>query len=382
MAKTSNKPSTTEESSVVVPRSSSKKGIFRGIKGGAGLLIDPNQPEDEVWVPAKLVNKYRLVEGATVAGSVRTGKPRPQLVDVESVCGLAPEMFPKRTTFKQLIAVDPNERFPLAASGESAMRIVELVAPIGKGTRGLIVSPPKAGKTMLLEQLAQAIRAGDPETRIIVLLIDERPEEVTFFQRAVDAEVFASSSDQRLREHVALAELMLAHIRTELECGRDVVVLLDSLTRMARTFNLKGSGRGGGRSLSGGLEAGALEIPRRFFGLARNIEDGGSVTILATALVDTGSRLDQVVFEEFKGTGNSEIVLDRSLAEARLFPAINVTASGTRKAHLLYSAEEYQRLARLQRALAERPPKDALTSLLQLLEKYPTNEALLEAISV
>ena len=233
---------------------------------------------------------------------------------------------------------------------------------------------------MLLEQLAQAIRAGDPETRIIVLLIDERPEEVTFFQRAVDAEVFASSSDQRLQEHVALAELMLAHIRTELECGRDVVVLLDSLTRMARTFNLKGSGRGGGRSLSGGLEAGALEIPRRFFGLARNIEDGGSVTILATALVDTGSRLDQVVFEEFKGTGNSEIVLDRSLAEARLFPAINVTASGTRKAHLLYSPDEYQRLIKLQRALAERPPKQALTSLLQLLEKYPNNEALLETI--
>jgi len=354
------------------------------MKGGAGLLIDPNQPGDEVWVPAKLVKRYHLVEGATVAGPVQKGKPRPELTGVESVCGLPPDLFQKRTAFKRLVAVDPNERFRLAASGEPtalpAMRIVDLIAPIGKGTRGLIVSPPKAGKTMLLEQLAQAIRAGDPETRIIVLLIDERPEEVTFFQRAVDAEVFASSSDQRLQEHVALAELMLAHIRTELECGRDVVVLLDSLTRMARTFNLKGSGRGGGRSLSGGLEAGALEIPRRFFGLARNIEDGGSVTILATALVDTGSRLDQVVFEEFKGTGNSEIVLDRSLAEARLFPAINVTASGTRKAHLLYSPDEYQRLIKLQRALAERPPKQALTSLLQLLEKYPNNEALLETI--
>ena len=354
------------------------------MKGGAGLLIDPNQPGDEVWVPAKLVKRYHLVEGATVAGPGLKGKPRPELTGVESVCGLPPDLFQKRTAFKRLVAVDPNERFRLASSGEPtalpAMRIVDLIAPIGKGTRGLIVSPPKAGKTMLLEQLAQAIRAGDPETRIIVLLIDERPEEVTFFQRAVDAEVFASSSDQRLQEHVALAELMLAHIRTELECGRDVVVLLDSLTRMARTFNLKGSGRGGGRSLSGGLEAGALEIPRRFFGLARNIEDGGSVTILATALVDTGSRLDQVVFEEFKGTGNSEIVLDRSLAEARLFPAINVTASGTRKAHLLYSPDEYQRLIKLQRALAERPPKQALTSLLQLLEKYPNNEALLETI--
>ncbi len=359
---------------------STVQGILKRAKGGAGLLLDPSRPEDEVWVPAGLVNTYALTEGATVAGPVRPGKPRPQLAGVESICGLAPDAFRARTPFKRLVAVDPDERFRLAATGEAAMRIVDLVAPIGKGTRGLIVSPPKAGKTVLLEQLAQAIRAGDPETRIVVLLIDERPEEVTFFRRTVDAEVIASSSDQRLRQHVALSELMLAHIRTELECGRDVVVLVDSLTRMTRTFNLKGSGRGRGRSLSGGLEAGALEIPRRFFGLARNIENGGSVTILATVLIDTGSRLDQVIFEEFKGTGNSEIVLDRSLAEARIFPAIDVSASGTRKAHLLYNTDDYQRLVKLQRALAERPPKQALTSLLQLLEKHPTNRELLETI--
>jgi transcription termination factor Rho len=359
---------------------STVQGILKRAKGGAGLLINPSQPQDEVWVPAGLVKTYALTEGATVAGPVRPGRPRPQLTGVESICGLAPDAFRARTPFKHLVAVDPNERFNLAATGETAMRIVDLVAPIGKGTRGLIVSPPKAGKTMLLEQLAQAIRAGDPETRIVVLLIDERPEEVTFFRRTVDAEVMASSSDQRLRQHVALSELMLAHIRTELECGRDVVVLVDSLTRMTRTFNLKGSGRGRGRSLSGGLEAGALEIPRRFFGLARNIENGGSVTILATVLIDTGSRLDQVIFEEFKGTGNSEIVLDRSLAEARIFPAIDVSASGTRKAHLLYNTDDYQRLVKLQRALAERPTKQALTSLLQLLEKHPTNPELLQTI--
>ena len=361
-------------------------GIFKPTKGGAGLLIDLEGSGDEVWVPARLVSKYGLVEGATVIGPVRAGKPRPELVGVDSIGGLAPEAFRQRPAFKSLVAVDPDERFPLAASGgrdpggERAMRIIDLVAPIGKGTRGLIVSPPKAGKTTLLEQIAQGIRAGDPEVRIIVLLIDERPEEVTFFRRTVQAEVFASSSDQRLEEHVALSELMLAHIRTELECGHDVVVLVDSLTRMTRTFNLKGSGRGGGRSLSGGLEAGATEIPRRFFGLARNIEAGGSVTIIATILVDTGSRLDQVVFEEFKGTGNSEIVLDRALAEARLFPAINLAASSTRKAHLLYSADEYQRLVKLQRALAERPPKQALTALLGLLDKYPNNEQLLQNI--
>ena len=362
------------------PGTGSGRGILRRIKNGAGLLIDPSQQQDEIWVPPKLVNKHRLVEGATVTGPVQAGRPRPRLANVDRVCDLSPEAYQARIPFRQLVAIDPNERFQLAASGEVAMRAIELVAPIGKGTRGLIVSPPKAGKTLLLEQIAQAIRVGDPETRIVVLLIDERPEEVTFFRRAVDAEVFASSSDRSLSEHVGLAELMLAHIRIELECGRDVVVLVDSLTRMARTYNLAGSGRGRGRSLSGGLEAGALEIPRRFFGLARNIEDGGSVTILATVLVDTGSRLDQVVFEEFKGTGNNEIVLDRGLAEARIFPAIHLSASGTRKAHLLYEPDDYQRLTKLQRALAERPPKQALTSLLQLLEKYPTNQELLQTI--
>jgi len=364
------------------PPADSRRGILKRTKGGAGQLVDPSQPRDEIDVPARLVNKYRLVEGATVAGPVQKGKRRPELASVESVCGLSPEAYQERIPFRQLVAIDPNERFNLGAGGEVAMRAVDLVAPIGKGTRGLIVSPPKAGKTLLLEQIAQAIRTDDPETRIVVLLIDERPEEVTFFQRTVDAEVFASSSDRRLQEHVALAELMLAHIRTELECGHDVVVLVDSLTRMARTYNLAGSNRGRGRSLSGGLEAGAMEIPRRFFGLARNIEDGGSVTILATILVDTGSRMDQVIFEEFKGTGNSEIVLDRSLAEAHIFPAIHLTASGTRKAHLLYDPDDYQRLVKLQRALAERPPKQALTSLLQHLEKYPSNEEFLQTIPV
>ena len=357
------------------------QGILRTAKGGAGVLFSPDRPASEIRVPAQLVRNYRLVEGATVAGPAQEARKGPQLAEVTTICGVSPEAFQKRTPFRELIAVDPNERFDLAASGQVAMRAVDLVAPIGKGTRGLIVSPPKAGKTTLLEQIARAIRASDAETRIIVLLIDERPEEVTFFRRAVDAEVFASSSDRPQREHVALTELMLAHIRTELECGHDVVVLVDSLSRMARTFNLKG-GRTRGRALSGGLDASALEIPRRFFGQARNIEDGGSVTIIATILVDTGSRLDQVVFEEFKGTGNSEIILDRSLADARLFPAIDVTASGTRKDHLLYDADDYRRLAKLHRALAERAPKQALISLLQLFEKHPTNEELLQTIPV
>jgi transcription termination factor Rho len=352
-------------------------GILRR-KGSTAALLDPTGAAAEVLVPAQLVRGCQLVEGATVSGPVRASRLGQELAAVESVCGLSPEAFQRRTPFSRLVAVDPNERFPLGASGETSTRMIDLVAPIGKGTRGLIVSPPKAGKTVLLEQIARAIRAGDPQTRIIVLLIDERPEEVTFFRRAVEAEVFASSSDRRSQEHVALSELMLAHIRTELECGHDVVVLLDSLTRLTRTFNLRGTGQG--RSLSGGLEAGAVEIPRRFFGVARNIEGGGSVTILATVLVDTGSRLDQVIFEEFKGTGNSEIVLDRSLAEARLFPAINLSASSTRKAHLLYGPDDHRRLEKLRRALAGRPPKEALASMLRLLEQYPSNEALLLSI--
>ena len=353
--------------------SSTFTGILKR-KGRAAVLLDPAQPGVEVRLPASLAQKHRLVTGATVSGLSQGS----ELTAVEAVCGLDPADFARRTPFRQLVAVDPHERFRLDASGEAATRIVDLIAPIGKGTRGLIVSPPKAGKTTLLEQVARAIHAAEPATRIILLLIDERPEEVTHFRRAVKAEVWASSSDRPRREHVALADLLMAHIRVELECGHDVVVLMDSLTRLTRTFNLEGRGRG--RSLSGGLDAGATEIPRRFFGLARNIENGGSVTLLATVLVDTGSRLDQVVFEEFKGTGNCEIVLDRALAEARIFPAINLAASGTRKEHLLYDEDDYRRLVKLRRSLIARPPKEALLTLLQLLAKYPTNQALLQRI--
>jgi transcription termination factor Rho len=353
-------------------------GILQHTKGSAAKLYNPERPSSTVQVPSSLMRDYKLPEGAMVSGPVREGKRGPELVTVDTVCGLSPDAFQKRTPFKELVAIDPNERFHLAITGEMAMRLIDLVAPVGKGTRGLIVSPPKAGKTVLLEQIGHAIRADAPQTHLIILLIDERPEEVTHFRRALDAQVFASSSDQPLHQHVELAELMLAHIRTELECGHDVVVLMDSLTRLSRTFNLRGSGSG--RTMSGGLDAGALQIPRRFFGIARNVENGGSVTILATILIDTGSRLDQLIFEEFKGTGNSEIVLDRALAEARIFPAINLLSSSTRKEELLYSPEDMQRIARLRRLLAERKPQDALRSLIELLAKYPTNEAFIQSI--
>lgn len=359
-------------------------GVFRFTKKGSGVLCDPavsfRRRTGEVIVPAGLAREAHLVAGATVTGSVQQGPHGPILSSIESVCGMSPAVFFRRRPYTALTAIDPGKRFNLAASGDTSMRIVDLVAPIGKGTRGLIVSPPKAGKTMLLEQMAKAIRMDSPQTRLIILLVDERPEEVTHFRRSVDAEVLSSSNDQSTQEHVELVELTLAHIRTNLECGHDVVVLVDSLTRMGRAFNLKGSGTG--RTLSGGLEAGALELPRRFFGLARNIEDGGSVTIIATALVDTGSRMDQLIFEEFKGTGNSEIVLDRSLAEAHIFPAINLRASGTRKEEQLYAADQGPHLSALRRMLAGLRPADAMEALQKLIEKYPTNEELLMNIPI
>jgi transcription termination factor Rho len=296
---------------------------------------------------------------------------------------LSPQQYQQRTPFRRLVAIDPVERFNLAVSGQNSMRLIDLLAPLGKGSRALIVAPPKAGKTMLLEQLGHAILAEDADARLLVLLIDERPEEVTHFRRALTgAEVFASSSDQPIRKHIDLAELLMAHIRTELECGRNIVVLLDSLTRLVRAFNLGGNRPRHSRTMSGGVEAEALQIPRQLFGLARNIEHGGSVTIIATVLVETGSRMDQFIYEEFKGTGNSEVVLDRALAEAYLFPAINLPASSTRKEELLVRSEDVDRLTHLRRSLARYDPKEALEYLLTLLDQYPTNEALLENLPV
>ena len=357
-------------------------GVLKLNRDKSGELRDPARSlharPNDVRVPSQLVSRYRLAEGALVRGPVRRGKRGPELADVESVCGLDPADFAARTTYRDLVAVDPSDRFHLDATGDVSMRVVDLVAPIGRGTRSLIVSPPKAGKTILLEQMANAIRADDPAARIIVLLVDERPEEVTHFRRAVDAEVLASSNDETVAEHTEMTELVMAHVRAELECRRDVVLLVDSLTRMGRAFNLRGSRTG--RTMSGGIEAGALEVPRRFFGMARNAEGGGSVTIVATCLVDTGSRMDQIIFEEFKGTGNSELVLDRELAESRIWPAVNLNASGTRKEGLLYGPEDTRRIGNIRRMLADMKPADAMKKILDLLAKYPTNAEFLAAI--
>jgi len=333
----------------------------------------------EIVIPAALVYKNGLVEGAEVTGQSRIDRGLTLLDSVESICGLSVDQFKKRTPYQRLTAVPPNQRFNLEKSGELSMRIVDLVAPIGKGTRGLIVSPPKAGKPTLLMQFANGILAAEPEDNVIILLIDERPEEVTQIKRAITgATVVASSIDHTINEHVELAEILLAYIKIQLECSRDIVILVDSITRMGRAFNRKGSGSG--RTMTGGLEAGVLEIPRQFLGMARKAENGGSVTIIATCLIDTGSRMDQLIFEEFKGTGNSEIMLSRQLAENRIFPAIDIPSSGTRMDEQLLGKDYSKKITNLRRGLSGQNPFDAIKAMITTLQKYPTNADLLKVI--
>jgi len=358
-------------------------GVLEVLKKGGGFLRDPARSfapdRSDVFVPQKLIQRLNLSTGAVVVGPVGRGGRGPVLSGVESVCGVSPEMFAKRTPMKQLTALNPNQRFNLGNNGVPALRIIDLMAPIARGTRGLIVSPPKAGKTTILEELAKAIERDAPETRVVILLIDERPEEVTQFRRATPAEVLASNSDQSPADHVRLAQIAMSQAVREVECGHDVVFLVDSITRMGRAFNAHG--KGSGRTMSGGLDSRALEIPRKFFGMARNIEHGGSLTVIATALVDTGSRMDDMIFEEFKGTGNSEIVLDRRLAESRVFPAMDLRASGTRRDELLFNEKEYEALTLLRRRAAAASPRPAMEGMLKLMEKWPTNAELLAGLS-
>lgn len=280
--------------------------------------------------------------------------------------------------FADKTAIDPCEWLRLEqGSKETAMRAVDLIAPIGKGQRGLIVSPPKAGKTILLKQLCHAIATVAPSIKLYCFLLDERPEEVTDFQRDTPAKVVASSNDRPNEEHIELAQDFIQHAAQEAASGKDVVILLDSLTRLARAFN---RGSGSGRTLSGGLDSRAMELPRRFFGAARNIEGGGSLTILATILVETGSRMDDVIFQEFKGTGNLELVLSRSAAEQRLFPAINIRQSGTRKEEKLLPEDILRGTWKLRRVLGGLPDLEATRKLVELLENHASNEKLLSSL--
>ena len=340
----------------------------------SGYLPGPN----DVYVSLAQVRKSGLRKGDAVTGAVRQphdGERREKfnaLVRLDTVNGMDPEKAKERTEFGKLTPLYPQDRLRLEHDATSlTTRVIDLVAPIGKGQRGLIVSPPKAGKTMVLQAIANAITRNNPETHLMVVLVDERPEEVTDMQRSVKGEVIASTFDRPAEDHTTIAELAIERAKRLVELGHDVVVLLDSITRLGRAYNL--AAPASGRILSGGVDSTALYPPKRFFGAARNIEGGGSLTILATALVETGSRMDEVIFEEFKGTGNMELKLDRKLADKRIFPAVDVAASGTRKEELLMSKEELAIVWKLRRVMSGLGDQQAIELLLDRLKKSKTN---------
>ena len=339
-----------------------------------GYLPGPN----DVYVSQGQVRKYGLRKGDVVTGQVRQlreGETRQKynpLISLETINGLPYEEARGRVEFGKLVPLYPQERLRLETEPNIlTTRVIDLIAPIGKGQRGLIVSPPKAGKTMVLQSIANAITTNNPECHLMVVLVDERPEEVTDMQRSVKGEVIASTFDRPADDHTTIVELAIERAKRLVEMGHDVVVLLDSITRLGRAYNI--AAPASGRILSGGVDSAALYPPKKFFGAARNIEDGGSLTILATALVDTGSRMDEVIFEEFKGTGNMELILDRKMADKRIFPAVNVVASGTRKEEILMGTEELNIVWKLRRVLHALEPQAALELLLEKMKGTKSN---------
>lgn len=340
---------------------------------------DVPKGEKDPFVPPGTVRKYGLRDGLLLEGLLRPGrKGAMQVSSIETVSGIPLETWTNLSHFDSGQTIYPNEKFNLPTSrNDISMRIVDLVAPIGKGQRALIVAPPRTGKTILLKQIAAALTQNHPETGLVALLVDERPEEVTDFVRSTAATVFASSNDRQEDNHVRVSNLALAYAQRQVEMKRDVVLLLDSLTRLGRTFNLYMSGSG--RTMSGGLDAKALTIPRKIFGSARNIEGGGSLTIIATALIETGSRMDDIIFEEFKGTGNSEIVLDRVMADKRVYPAINIRKSRTRNEELLLG-DLVEQQHKLMSALASRSPIEAMQALIRHIQQTESNEELLNGL--
>jgi transcription termination factor Rho len=346
-----------------------------------GVLVSATRnylptPSDPL-APRDVIVREGLEAGAMISGVAVDGV-RPVLRRVEKVEGLDPAAFRQRPSFNELISIDPHDHLKLETEpDEMCGRVVDLLAPIGRGQRCLIVAPPKAGKTTLLKRMAHAVSVNDPDVYVIVLLIDERPEEITDFRRSVRGEVIASSADLSAENHIAVAEIVAERARRLVECGKHAIIFLDSITRMARAYNHMQ--KGGGKIMSGGIDARTMEKPRRFFGAARNAEGGGSLTIIATALIDTGSRMDEIIFQEFKGTGNTEIVLDRDLFNRRIFPCINIPQSGTRKEEKLYAPEELPKIVKLRRALAAVDKIQAMELVLGRLSKFRTNADFLKS---
>lgn len=366
---------TNEEDTIV-------EGILEVLPDGYGFLRGENylsSPKD-VYISPVQIKRFKLDKGDKIKGIARLpkeGEKFPALIFVGEVNGQAPEMAYKRTKFDNLIPIYPTERLKLETKpSEYAMRIIDLMCPVGKGQRGMIVAPPKVGKTTLLKKIANSITANNPEVELIVLLIDERPEEVTDMKRSIKGDVIYSTFDELPEHHVKVAEMVLERAKRLTEQNKDVVILLDSITRLARAYNLVIPSSG--RTLSGGFDPAALHKPKKFFGAARNIENGGSLTILATALIETGSRMDDVIFEEFKGTGNMEVVLDKKLSEKRIFPAIDINKSGTRREDLLQSAKELETVYALRKAMNSLPVSDVTEQLISQMVNTKTNTEFIE----
>ena len=360
------------------------EGVLEVMPDGYGFLRSTdynylNSPDD-IYVSPSQIKLFGLKVGDTVQGMIRPPKEGEKyfpLVKVNRINGLSPDEVRDRVQFEFMTPLFPSEKFNLTGNGHNNLssRVIDLFAPIGKGQRGLIVAQPKTGKTMLLQSIANAIADNHPEAYLIVLLIDERPEEVTEMARHVKAEVVASTFDEQATRHVKVAEMVLEKAKRMVECGHDVVILLDSITRLARAYNTVQPASG--KVLSGGVDANALHKPKRFFGAARNTEERGSLTIIATALIDTGSKMDEVIFEEFKGTGNMELQLDRQLANRRVYPAVNIVASGTRREDLLLSKEVMQKIWVLRRYLSDMNPTEPMEVIKKHMESTRSNEELL-----
>jgi transcription termination factor Rho len=363
------------------------EGVLEILPEGYGFLRSQDwnylYGPDDIYVSPSQIKRFDLRTGDTILGQVRPPKEGERylaLLKVENVNLDDPDKAKHRIAFDNLRPRYPEERLRLESkSGDLSMRVIDLMTPIGKGQRGLIVSPPKAGKTMILQKIANSIVENHPEVHLIVLLIDERPEEVTDMEEHVDAEVISSTFDEPAERHTQVAEMVLEKAKRLVEHGRDVVILLDSITRLARAYNV--TVPHSGKILSGGVDANALHKPKRFFGSARNIDEGGSFTIIATALIETGSRMDEVIFEEFKGTGNMELVLDRHVADKRIFPAIDLNRSSTRKEELLLTETELNRMYLLRNFLSDMPPAEAIEFLLDRMRRTKTNQEFLDSMS-
>jgi len=361
-------------------------GILEPTNNNAGSLLDPtrngrSRPEDP-YVPRELVKRFKLLPGSHITASAHhDGRfPNPKVCFIETVDGLKLDERSRQYQFNQLTTITPNEQLRLETpDGRMTTRVMDLFCPIGKGQRGLIVAPPRTGKTTLLQDIAHGVRTNHPECHVMVLLVDERPEEVTDFMRTVDAEVWASSNDEQVQNHLRIATIAIERAKRLVETGRDVVLLLDSLTRLARAHN---AAKSSGRTMTGGLDIRALEKPRQLFSAARNTEEAGSLTIVASALIETGSKMDDLIFQEFKGTGNMEMVLDRKLAEMRVWPAINLNASGTRKEELILDEQSLEGAHFLRRAMSSAKVEDATETMLERLSKTKNNSELLRLLEV